>query len=183
MYAVIVNVLCLIYFSFSCTNKGWSKFGFFGFVSINKQLNHTCLYCFTSLLQQVIPGRTWILPNNPKNSYATSCHYFLWLYTNKSRVKDPSISTWELAQMDRHGTGNTSNKSKGSSPVRGNFLCWIYFALIQFWLIWQNDLFMENFKCHDLARRGSHLLLCTDFTLICAVCLVLLHCKCAMKQK
>ena len=29
------------------------------------------------------------------------------LCTYKSRVKDPSISTWELAQFDRHGTGNT----------------------------------------------------------------------------
>ena len=29
-------------------------------------------------------------------------------YTNKSGVKDPSISTWELAQLDRHGTGNTT---------------------------------------------------------------------------
>ena len=27
---------------------------------------------------------------------------------HKSGVKDPSISTWELAQLDRHGTGNTT---------------------------------------------------------------------------
>ena len=26
----------------------------------------------------------------------------------KSGVKVPSISTWELAQLERHGTGNTT---------------------------------------------------------------------------
>ena len=28
--------------------------------------------------------------------------------TNRTRVKDPSVSTWELAQLDRHKTGETT---------------------------------------------------------------------------
>ena len=32
---------------------------------------------------------------------------------------------------------------KGSIPVRGNFFA-VFFALIQFWQMWQNDLFREK---------------------------------------
>ena len=40
-------------------------------------------------------------------------------------------------------SSTVSPRVKGSSPVRGNFYA-NFFPLIQFWQIWQNDLFMEN---------------------------------------
>ena len=40
---------------------------------------------------------------------------------------------------------HSSPRVEGSTPVRGNFFA-DFFSLIQFWQIWQNDLFTENLE-------------------------------------
>ena len=42
-------------------------------------------------------------------------------------------------------SSTVSPRVEGSSPVRGKFFA-EFFSLIQFWQIWQNDLFQENLE-------------------------------------
>ena len=42
-----------------------------------------------------------------------------------------------------------SPRVKSSIPVRGNFLLY-FFALIEIWQIWQNDLFTDQLDCIEM---------------------------------
>ena len=78
-------------------------------------------------------------------------------------LKSPAFKQWELAQLGRHETVNTSEhyspRVAGSIPVRSNFFCWICFALNEFWQNYQNDSILGKtwntlsllcFRCRDV---------------------------------
>ena len=83
----------------------------------------------------------------------------LWMFTHKCfKHRNLNVETKPRTMWcgDRETEPTEASHSvKGSSLFRDNFFCWTYFALIQFWLIWQNDLFTENLECYTKCLHWS----------------------------